>query len=188
MEDKDVSLSSMLSCCYYIVVAKQQSNQMKYNTYGTDQRSEPMSCDKTVKVTSGWRLAWSSRCIIPVPLFCPDWTFSNSYHLALKSAGCCRWGMVSRRCGGPRVQSDIATLLFCPAALCPLRLPRTAANVCLLAISSSCKLETSPEGEAERGTEQKEKGRWGGRKSRGGESDTSDGGRATICCYDFIGA
>lgn len=64
---------------------------------------------------------------------------------------------MSGRCRGPRAQSDIATLLFCPAALCPLRLPRTAANVCLLAISSSCKLEESPEGEAERGTEQKDK-------------------------------
>lgn len=78
---------------------------------------------------------------------------------------------MSGRCRGPRAQSDIATLLFCPAALCPLRLPRTAANVCLLAISSSCKLEESPEGEAERGTEQKEKA---------GEEEERAGGGARV--------
>lgn len=57
-----------------------------------------------------------------------------------------------------RADSYIATLLFCPAALCPLCLPRTGASVCLLAMSSSCKLEESPE----RGTKgaEKETGRW----------------------------
>jgi len=54
-------------------------------------------------------------------------------------------------------ESDIATLLFCPAALCPLRLLRTGASVCLLAIGLLCKLEKSPEKSREEDAEQKKK-------------------------------
>jgi len=65
-------------------------------------------------------------------------------------------------------QSDIATLLFCPAALCPLRLPRTRANVCLLAVSSSCKTGEKPRG---RGRERDRT------KREAGEEERAVGGR-----------
>lgn len=80
-----------------------------------------------------------------------------------------------------RADSYIATLLFCPAALCPLCLPRAGASVCLLATSSSCKLEESPE----RGTKGAEK-RQAGEKQWGWEVSNWHNEESTgICCCGY---
>lgn len=64
---------------------------------------------------------WSCRCVAVCVVRCGEWALQRDH-----------------------ADGYSASSLFCPAALCPLCLPRTGANVCLLATSSSCKLEGSP--------------------------------------------
>lgn len=103
-------------------------------------------------------------------------TFFFKGYVLWNGRSCCRWGMVSGRCRRDRADSYLATSPFCPAALCPLCLPRTGANVCLLAVSSSCKLEESPE------TDTKTK-----RKTGRQVSNRSHEERRDICCSGFYG-
>lgn len=71
--------------------------------------------------------------------------FGSCRHTSFSEIQCCQRGAVIRRYGGTTRKSSAATLQFCPAALFPVCQRRTGASICLLAMSSSCKLEGSPE-------------------------------------------
>lgn len=82
-------------------------------------------------------------CPMLLPLFC------SCRHTIFSEIRHCQRGALSRRYGGITRKSSAATSQFCPAALFPVCQRRTGASACLLAMSSSCKLEGSPERGAE---------------------------------------
>lgn len=89
----------------------------------------------------------SSRVCVSCPMLLP--LFGSCRHTIFSEIRCCQRGAVSRRYGRITRKSSAATLQFCPAALFPVCQRRTGASVCLLAMSSSCKLEGNPERGAE---------------------------------------